>query len=135
MDNETLSFDQLPSAVGELLSKVNDMANRLISIDNKLNNPAHEDNHVLMDIKEAAAFVKKEVSTMYAYTSERRIPFFKRGNTLYFFKDQLLKWIEDGGTYDKPYEPDASGNADFEAHLAMMQQGKKNKPSSLKSKN
>ena len=133
MDNNvTLSFDQLPSAVGELLSKVNDIAQRLISIDSKLEIKPVDDKHVLMDIKEAAAFLKREVSTLYAYTSEHKIPFFKRGNTLYFFKDQLLKWIEDGGTYDKPYAPSPAEQADFEAHLAMMQKGKKHKPASLK---
>ena len=66
------------------------------------------------------------------YTSERRIPFYKRGNTLYFFKDQLIKWIEAGGSWDKPYESTQEEQADFEAHLAMLQKSKKNKPASMK---
>ena len=113
-ENKSLSFDQLPSAVGELLTKVNTMMTRL------------------MDIREASAFVRKKVSSLYAYTSERRIPFYKRGNTLYFFKDQLIKWIEAGGSWDKPYESTQEEQADFEAHLAMLQKSKKNKPASMK---
>ena len=131
-DNKSLSFDQLPSAVGELLTKVNTMMTRLDDIGQRIGNAPNEDNHVLMDIREASAFVRKKVSSLYAYTSERRIPFYKRGNTLYFFKDQLIKWIESGGSWDKPYEPTQEEQADFEAHLALLQKSKKNKPASMK---
>lgn len=131
-DNKSLSFDQLPSAVGELLTKVNTMMTRLDDIGQRIGNAPNEDNHVLMDIREASAFVRKKVSSLYAYTSERRIPFYKRGNTLYFFKDQLIKWIESGGFWDKPYEPTQEEQADFEAHLALLQKSKKNKPASMK---
>ena len=131
-DNKSLSFDQLPSAVGELLTKVNTMMTRLDDIGQRIGNAPNEDNHVLMDIREASAFVRKKVSSLYAYTSERRIPFYKRGNTLYFFKDQLIKWIESGGYWDKPYEPTQEEQADFEAHLALLQKSKKNKPASMK---
>ncbi len=131
-ENKSLSFDQLPSAVCELLTKVNSMMTRLDDIGQRIGNAPSEGNHVLMDIREASAFVRKKVSSLYAYTSERRIPFYKRGNTLYFFKDQLIKWIESGGSWDKPYEPTQEEQEDFEAHLAMLQKSKKNKPSSLK---
>ena len=96
-ENKSLSFDQLPSAVGELLTKVNTMMTRLDDIGQRIGNAPSENDHVLMDIREASTFVRKKVSSLYAYTSERRSPFYKRGNTLYFFKDQLIKWIESGG--------------------------------------
>jgi hypothetical protein len=69
-DNKSLSFDQLPSAVGELLTKVNTMMTRLDDIGQRIGNAPNEDNHVLMDIREASAFVRKKVSSLYAYTSE-----------------------------------------------------------------
>ena len=103
-ENKSLSFDQLPSAVGELLTKVNTMMTRLDDIGQRIGNAPSENDHVLMDIREASAFVRKKVSSLYAYTSERRNSFLQRGNTLYFFKDQLIKWIEAGGSWDKPYE-------------------------------
>lgn len=92
-ENKSLSFDQLPSAVGELLTKVNTMMTRLDDIGQRIGNAPSENDHVLMDIREASAFVRKKVSSLYAYTSERRIPFYKRGNTLYFFKDQLINGL------------------------------------------
>ncbi len=129
-EKPTLSFEQLPCAVGELLTKVNTVLDRLDKIDGRLDCAPHDDQHVLMDIKEASAFVRKKVSSLYAYTSEKRIPFYKRGNTLYFFKDQLLKWIESGGSCDKSWEPSPEQEADFETQLAMMQKGKKHKSAS-----
>ena len=131
-ENKSLSLDQLPSAVGELLTKVNTMMTRLDDIGQRIGNAPSANDHVLMDIREASAFVRKKVSSLYAYTSERRIPFYKRGNTLYFFKDQLIKWIEAGGSWDKPYESTQEEQADFEAHLAMLQKSKKDKPASMK---
>lgn len=47
-------------------------------------------------IEEAAELLKKSVSTLYGWTQTKKIPFSKRGNTLYFFKSQLLKWVSDG---------------------------------------
>ena len=58
-DNKSLSFDQLPSAVGELLTKVNTMMARLDDIGQRIGNAPNEYNHVLMDIREASAFVRK----------------------------------------------------------------------------
>ena len=40
----------------------------------------------------------KSASTIYAMTSEKRIPYHKRGNKLYFFEDEIIGWIEQGGT-------------------------------------
>lgn len=132
MNNKSsLSFDQLPNAVCELLSKVDTVLSRLEDIGGKVTNTPYEEQHVIMNIKEAAAFLHKEVSTLYTYTSERRIPFYKRGNTLYFFKDQLVDWIESGGACNKHWEPSKEEQADFEAHLAQMQMKKKHKPAAL----
>ena len=63
-ENKSLSFDQLPSAVGELLTKVNTMMTRLDDIGQRIGNAPSEDNHVLMDIREASAFVRKKVSSL-----------------------------------------------------------------------
>ena len=64
-ENKSLSFDQLPSAVGELLTKVNTMMTRLDDIGQRIGNAPCENDHVLMDIREASAFVRKKVSSLY----------------------------------------------------------------------
>lgn len=50
----------------------------------------------IMDIQEAAKFLKLEVNTLYEKTSKRLIPHFKKGNKLYFVPSELLQWVMDG---------------------------------------
>ena len=96
-----------------------------------------QDDDQLMTLDDACRFLGKKRSTMYALTSERRIPFRKRGNKLYFFKKELVEWIECGGSYDAPYtfcEKDEARQAEFDAHLKQLRETKKNKPSATKPK-
>lgn len=60
-------------------------------------------------------------------TSDGRIPYHKTGNKLYFFKDELLKWIESGGLFSTT----SSNETDFKEHLKMMQSGKGRKRNTL----
>lgn len=50
----------------------------------------------LLTIKEAASFLDLAVPTLYKLTSNREIPFFKRGKRVYFRREELLKWVENG---------------------------------------
>ena len=104
MDNVTnnLSFDQLPKAVGELLTKVDYVISRLDEKKEADGSSPIQDDDQMMTMDEACQFIGKKRSTMYSLTSERRIPYRKRGNKLYFFKKELIEWIQSGGAYDKP---------------------------------
>ena len=62
---------------------------------------------------------------MYSLTSERRIPYRKRGNKLYFFKKELVEWIQSGGAYDKPYTLSEQEQAEFDAHLEELREKKR----------
>ena len=50
----------------------------------------------ILDMKQAAEFLKLKINTLYEKTSRRLVPFFKKGNKLYFRKDELQQWIQDG---------------------------------------
>ena len=134
MDNETnnLSFDQLPKAVGELLTKVDYVISRLDEKKEADDSSPTQDDDQMMTMDEACQFIGKKRSTMYSLTSERRIPYRKRGNKLYFFKKELVEWIQSGGAYDKPYTLSEQEQAEFDAHLEQMREKKRHKPSSFK---
>lgn len=53
-------------------------------------------NDRLMNIKEASQYLGLALPTIYEKTSRNEIPFLKRGKKLYFRKDDLLKWLEEG---------------------------------------
>jgi excisionase family DNA binding protein len=50
----------------------------------------------ILDIKQAAEFLKLKVSTLYEKTSQKTIPHFKKGNKLYFYRSELQSWLMDG---------------------------------------
>ena len=133
MDNVTnnLSFDQLPKAVGELLTKVDYVISRLDEKKEADGSSPTPDDDQMMTMEEACLFIGKKRSTMYSLTSERRIPYRKRGNKLYFFKKELIEWIQSGGAYDKPYTLSEQEQAEFDAHLEQMREKKRHKPAAV----
>ena len=49
-----------------------------------------------LNIDEAAAFLQMPKSSIYQLTSTQKIPFMKIGKPLFFFKKDLLAWLETG---------------------------------------
>ena len=92
--------------------------------------------HTPIGMTEASKLLGKSPSTIYDMTSKRKIPFHKRGNKLYFFQDELLNWITNGGCSDTHYPDDAAANIDerkAERHLKTLQAEVKRKPKPLMS--
>jgi excisionase family DNA binding protein len=50
----------------------------------------------IMDVKQAADFLRLKITTLYEKTSLKIIPHFKKGNKLYFKRDELQSWVQDG---------------------------------------
>jgi excisionase family DNA binding protein len=46
----------------------------------------------LMDVREAAEFLRMAPKTLYGLVSQRRIPFRKAGRRLLFLQSELLEW-------------------------------------------
>lgn len=131
-DTQKITFDRLPEVVGQLLSKVDYIIDKL---DNGVVGDARSanDQHCIMTLDEVCRMIGKRQSTVYALTSARKIPFHKRGKKLYFFKDELIRWIESGGAVDiQPLMKD--NDATFEEHLNSLRQKKTRKPSSISDK-
>ena len=50
----------------------------------------------LLDTTAAAELVKLSIATIYALTSRRQIPHYKRGGKLYFRRSELIEWLTEG---------------------------------------
>lgn len=50
----------------------------------------------LMDVEQASRFLHLAKQTLYGLTSERLIPFLKRGKRIYFKREELLNWVNQG---------------------------------------
>ncbi len=47
----------------------------------------------ILDVKQAAEFLRLKIATLYEKTSEKTIPHFKKGKKLYFKRDELQDWV------------------------------------------
>ena len=50
----------------------------------------------LMDVDQASKFLHLAKQTLYGLTSERLIPYLKRGKRIYFKREELLNWVNQG---------------------------------------
>ena len=129
----TFTFDGMPESLASLHEKGDTIIAMLSSI---ANGASCASLHIPIGMTEASKLLGKSPSTIYDMTSKRKIPFHKRGNKLYFFQDELLKWITNGGCSDTDYPDDAVANIDdckAERHLKTLQAEVKRKPKPLMS--
>jgi len=49
----------------------------------------------ILNVSEAAAFLKLQISTLYEKTAARLVPHFKKGNRLYFYRKDLEEWLRE----------------------------------------
>ena len=50
----------------------------------------------IMDIRQASAYLKLKVNTLYEKTAQKLIPHFKKGGKLLFVREELLRWVREG---------------------------------------
>lgn len=50
----------------------------------------------ILDVKQAADFLRIKIATLYEKTSKKIIPHSKKGNKLYFSRAELQAWLEEG---------------------------------------
>lgn len=89
-ENTNPSFDNLPRTVFELHAKIDHlttMLERFISSADAKSLPE------IMTVEDVAAMLCKSFSTIYAMTSDHRIPYRKQGNKLYFLRSEINAWL------------------------------------------
>ena len=84
-----IKFENLPQAIAE-------QGEQLRRIENLLLNQNQPESDKLLTIQEAGELLKLSVPTLYGYVSKKEIPFSKKGKRLYFSKQQLFDWIQEG---------------------------------------
>lgn len=119
MDKE-ITFDKLPEAVTYLTEQVTVIKEMLSAL-----SPSVPEEKSLIGIDEACEVIQKAKPTIYALVRKGIIPAYKRGKKLYFYKEELLQWVE-SGRKGVPYTPSS------EEQLATMRAGIRHKPKSFK---
>ena len=91
-ENLHLSFDNLPRSVAELHEKIDRLTGMFEQI---ISSTAVTPLPEIMTVEDVSAMLWKSVSTIYAMTSEHRIPYRKQGNKLYFLRSEIQSWLMD----------------------------------------
>ncbi len=123
-----ITFEQLPQAVSMLIEKVGLLTDKVEKVLG-MTPQQHGECRTLLTLNEVAALLGKSASTIYAMTSDKRIPYHKRGNKLYFFQNEIIAWIEEGGTSG------VASESEIERRLEELRNGKKRKPGALTDSN
>ena len=116
MANEQITFDKLPLAVGYLTEQMEQIRQMVAALQPQTSS----DKHRLIEIDEACKITRKAKPTIYTLARKGLIPAYKRGKKLYFYEDELLKWIDEG----RKSFPSKS----YDEMLASMQSGVRHKP-------
>ncbi|MGY0391942.1 helix-turn-helix domain-containing protein [Bizionia sp. KMM 8389] len=86
---KTLKFENLPSAVAELIQGQNELRALLLQ---KAHSKPETEMPILLDgVLSLTGFSKP---TIYGYVQRNEIPFHKKGNRLYFFQSEIIDWIK-----------------------------------------
>ena len=115
MEKDQLTFNDLPTVVGELCNRIASMENLLAE---KLSrqNEAKENTHVPMTVQEACAYLKMPLSTFYYKVKKDDIPVIKQGKHLYIYRDELDKWLESSRKTPVPQSVEDENEAMLVSH-------------------
>ena len=86
-------MNAVPKAVNYLIEEVAEMRASLESIEKQLGLGANKHRPIL--IEQAAEILQMKVGTVRRLVNDQEIPHYKREHNIYFFEDELIKWIED----------------------------------------
>ena len=88
-----LTEKNLPKAVGYLINEVAEMRATLDKMEKQLGLGINRHRPVL--IEQAAEILQMKVGTVKRLVDEQSIPHYKREHNIYFFEDELIKWVEE----------------------------------------
>ena len=92
-DKEKLTMNAVPKAVNFLIEEVAEMRAILDNMEKQLGLGVNRHRPILID--RAAEILQMKVGTVRRLVDNREIPHYKREHNVYFFEDELIKWIED----------------------------------------
>ncbi|MDD3038108.1 helix-turn-helix domain-containing protein [Bacteroides sp.] len=86
-----VTHDNLPQAIEHLIEM---MSTQVENQSKESEQMLFIDNGDEIDIEQASVLLKKSKSTIYRYTCNNAIPYYKLGNSLRFRKSELTEWIK-----------------------------------------
>jgi excisionase family DNA binding protein len=93
MENQTITFDNLPKAMSQMQAKLEAIEYLLKAVlPHYHNQPPSE----LLNVQQAADLMGVAVQTVYGYVTRREIPHIKPKKRLLFDREELMAWVREG---------------------------------------
>ena len=90
---EELTMNAVPKAVNYLIEEVAEMRAILENMEKQLGLGVNRHRPIL--IERAAEILQMKIGTVRRLVNNHEIPHYIREQNIYFFEDELIKWIED----------------------------------------
>ena len=90
---EELTMNAVPKAVNYLIEEIAEMRAMLDNMEKQLGLGINRHRPIL--IEQAAEILQMKIGTVRRLVNDQEIPHYKREHNIYFFEDELIKWIED----------------------------------------
>ena len=88
MEQRIVTNEDLYGVITTLVQKVESLESSIQDIKNT------SDKDELLDIEELAEFLGKSKVTVYRLKHDKKIPYIKQGNRIYFLKKDVMEWLK-----------------------------------------
>lgn len=94
MNNDVLTFDDLPKVVAELRDEVIGMKVLMLDLQKQQTHQMMKRVRRMMNVEEAAEYLRMPLNTLYMKLQRGEVPGTKPGKRWVLFNDELDKWLE-----------------------------------------
>lgn len=94
MNNDVLTFDDLPKVVAELRDEVIGMKVLMLDLQKQQTHQMMKRVRRTMNVEEAAEYLRMPLNTLYMKLQRGEVPGTKPGKRWVLFNDELDKWLE-----------------------------------------
>ena len=117
MQNENLTFNDLPQVVAQLRDEVMGMRTLLIKQqEENRKQQVRENRHKPMTVEEAAEYTRIPLGTLYMKLGDGTIPATKPGKRYVLYQDELDKWLEANRKNPIPLTDEEQNSAILASH-------------------
>ncbi len=116
MQNNELTFNDLPQVVAQLRDEVMGMRAMLSRQQELSNKPVKENRHKPMTVEEAIEYTHIPKGTMYMKLEDGTIPATKPGRRWLLYQDELDRWLEANRRNAVPLTADEENQAILSSH-------------------
>ena len=102
MDERNVSFNDMPRLMAVMYAKINELGEKV----DKLMPVEKQDEQQWLSVASLIEYLPTHPAeqTIYGWTSARKIPFYKKGKSILFKKEEIDQWLNEGTRHKSEQE-------------------------------